>query len=237
MKVIILSVLVCSTFSGCSFMRVKDYDNFYDWYIGEPGFAGAIGIKKYRGMTLPALANSVIIREKRPSIYGHFRIPELLWQPAGGLTFPKMEVSPLEWQENPNPSAPSGFDSAGKKSFHEFGHNADIIEKGIISSENIIAFHEKEAGLIDNMIRYRIWFVEEDEYLFEYEPGRKLTTLSKIAYMTGLPLPIYQALGLYDMALFRTPAYIIHDTGKTLWIPIAAIYYAFHTDKKKEEAK
>jgi hypothetical protein len=208
-----LALLVLGT-SGCSVFRLADYDGFGKWLIGPPGFDKAVSGKKTKAGILG----------KRPWIYGPFRIPEVVLQPAGGLTYPK------RWTVT-NGSLMDAFAALGEaqSQARSTGYGSATytrVTKLEDGPDNSLYFDWFDAGAIE-LIPYRTWASNKG-----------------VGYKIGMTLlqPLNTTMNLL-MVIVRGPIYVTHDAFKLVTLPVAVVYYASGDSggepakAKKEKAK
>ncbi len=182
-----LSCLVCLTLSSCSVFQLSEYDGFGDLYLGSAGFVGAADA-----------AESPIVPDERAPWFGHFRTPEILVQPAGGLQFPGYRA--LEgggWSL-------TGLDGRELVFTYYEPHRVRTYRGEIPSPVPYSAF---DAGLVEVLIPYKA-----------------ITSSESVRHKLGaiVRAPFWFAFGF----CFRIPVYVAHDVMKTSMIPIAAWFYA-----------
>lgn len=194
--------------SGCSIFQFSQYESFGDWYIGRAGFVNSVDVDsppRFMGEMLGKYYS--VIQEDRPVLYGHFRLPELIWQPVGWSTYParNMPVSNIETGDWTSKSF-----SGTRWVAHEHHSFNDYYKLAHGSASKWFHFEISDGGVVDNLITYR--------YL-----GTNEGTLEKV--MRTVFSPVIVAFSSTGVAI-RAPAYAIHDVLKVPVIPIAAAYYA-----------
>ena len=184
-------------FSGCSIFEWGKYDSFGEWYIGPAGITKMMeGTRSDEGLKVD-----------RPPIYGHFRLPEVILQPAGGLKYPRRRTitnaslgdAIAATAEAQNQARATGYGSASYT-------RVTIITDG---PEDSLNFDWNDAGLVE-LIPYRTYFSDKG-----------------IGYKIGITLvqPLNYTMTAIMSIFFRAPVYVFHDSLKTVTIPFAALYY------------
>lgn len=182
----VLSILAALFLGGC----FRNHETYKSWQLyggGEP----------------------FIAKSERTKIYGGFRTPELLIQPAGGLTYPVIAGGR---RDSSSSTTDYSIDSPGGSSWVRvtettYGESeAYWGERGVLEENFFYA-----AGALD-LIPYRVWFSGH------YEIDEKLGwTFGHIGYFAFMyPIGV----------VFRAPAYILQDVYKVVMTPLALLHYA-----------
>ena len=207
---LILPWMMLVPVTGCSVFEWSRYDSFGEWYVGPAGFTHAMeGESSREGLLV-----------SRPPIYGHFRLPELLIQPAGGWTYPKritITNSSLVDAINAGLEAQRQADMYG----HGTASYMRVTERED-GPENSVFFDWWDAGIVE-IIPYRTWASDEG-----------------VGYKIGITLlqPLNSTMTALYSLIIRGPCYIVHDSLKTVTIPFAGIYYASRgSDADEPEAE
>ncbi len=183
--------VLCS--SGCSIFRMSDYNSFGEWYVGPVGMNKMLdGARASEGLDC-----------KRPFIYGHFRTPEILFQPAGWCKYPnRCTVT--------NQSMFAAM--AAQQRANDTGMAQTYMRTTVYSRgpDNSLAFDWIDAGMIE-VLPYRTWFSDKGA---GYKVG--MTVLHPLNYVW---------MGLVK-ACFVLPTNLVHNGLKACAITFAAIYYA-----------
>jgi hypothetical protein len=176
---------------------MADYDGFGEWLIGPPGFDKALGGKD----------NKEGLLGSRFWIYGPFRLPEVVIQPAGGLTYPK------RWTVT-NSSLMDAFAAMGeaRQQAQYTGYGTATytrVTKLENGPDNSLYFDWFDAGAIE-LIPYRTWASDKG-----------------VGYKIGMTLlqPFNTTMNLM-MTIVRGPIYVTHDALKLVTLPVAVVYYA-----------
>lgn len=187
----ILLIVVCMSAIGC----VSNYKTFGDWYVG------AYWTKDHE-------EGIDVLEGKRPSCYGHFRLPEIIFQPSGGLAYPEHNAGEfLAHVVEPVPA---------DTSLGPFGHADFLIANGGIF--DVIPYRELTA---DTYCRFTL-INGHPSYIYsnrqeKYKLGDRLFNSAIHPIATGV------AVG--SRIWIRVPLYAVHDAVKTLMIPGALLYY------------
>lgn len=183
---------------GCSIFQLGKSKSFGDWYVGPPGFS--------RGLDQNSKTR---LNGKRSPIFGHFRLPEIIVQPHGGLEYPSRYTQTTD----------SMLEAMSTQMALQPGETATVTvffkSRGEGNPEDSLAFDMFDGGLLE-IIPYRLY-----------------TSKKGIGYKLGMTLvepliTLMRGIGLF----VRAPAYAIHDTVKILMIPVAAIYYGSGDEPK-----
>ena len=188
--------------SGCSIFEWGEYNSFGEWYIGPAGMTKA----------LSGTGSDEGLRVDRPPIYGHFRLPEIIFQPAGGLTYPSRRTT-----SNDDLAKIISYAAAASSGDSHPGFSYSIVSRN--GPEDSLAFDWGDAGLVE-VIPYRTYFSDKG-----------------IGYKIGITLvqPLTSAINVLTTAFWRLPACVVHDTLKTATIPFAAIHYIATADDEAVE--
>jgi outer membrane protein OmpA-like peptidoglycan-associated protein len=118
-------------FTNClSFTEFSRHDGFWDWLKGKPGY------ELTKSLNNKCASDSEIIIGSRHPFFLHFRLPELLINPQGGLEYP-------ERQSN-------------------LGKGCNTIAKG--TGKESKRFDYLEAGLLE-LIAYRDWTAKDEDLM------------------------------------------------------------------------
>jgi hypothetical protein len=184
---------------ACSSMSFSQFETFDDWLIGKAGFD-----QNTKAGQEARTGNHFLITERRPSTWGHFRLPELLYQPVGGGTFPRADEIRVTRRPYRHVFTEEGVEMEGKYT---------VIEEGFANSAETIAwerghywdsFSFRDAGLVEVLVPYRVLSSDCENKLVGVLKGY-------VGFSLGL--------------LFRVPAYLIHDVVKTAMIPSARAHF------------
>lgn len=183
------AVILAAALSGC----FSNHRSFGDWYW-HGGMGDGYGF---------------LAKEERPRMYAHFRLPELLFQPAGGWRYPARTAG--YWTggysrtrtveiEGPRGSVEREITESDPGVLHPVR-----VERGAFGMD----FYLFHAGALD-VIPYRP--IAEDADI-DRKLGRSLlgTLLWGVGYPMGLAI--------------RVPYFAIHDVYKILMAPLAAWHY------------
>ena len=184
--------------SACSVFELDQYKDFGDWYVGPPGFTGAMDG-----------ADDAKIVGERPACYGHFRTPELLFQPIGGWEYPERTTVTNETLFNA--FAASG--EAQRNAQYDGGVGVAYYESTKIHTDRAtdsLSFDWYDAGLVE-LVPYRTYASDED-----------------VGYKIGVTLmqPLNWCWMVVNDVVIRAPVLVTHDVLKTVMLPVAAIYYS-----------
>lgn len=179
-------------FSGC----FKDHRNFKDWYFN----AGTPFMR-------------MVKKDERPKIYGHFQLPQVLWQPAGGRTTPG-----LDYTRNTG-----GYRSRSK--------DVEVSRSGKTERLTITeSYYEpgESYGVRSRRGKYDPQFVWMNGGALDFIPYRVWTATDldidqKLGWTVGQPLmmSLMWTIGL----MYRVPVYASMDAYKTLMTPVAYFHY------------
>ncbi|MEM7409318.1 MAG: hypothetical protein AAF430_03670 [Myxococcota bacterium] len=172
---------------GCATFELDDHHSFADWYVGDPGFDGAFGTKT--------------IYAERPAIYGHFRLPEVVFQPVGGLHYPRRRVNTDRGQ------------AAAMEAWEKAQRTGQAVQYQ--RETTVVGGHEKsfwfdtiDAGVIE-IVPYRLW-------------ASDASAGEKVVYTLLQPgVTLVNAC----MTFVRAPIYAYLDVDKLLSVPVALLYY------------
>jgi hypothetical protein len=209
----LIAALMSLTDFGCSYMQLSRYDNFGEWYLGKPGLANTITVKKINDTTKWLLEPAPLIAGRRPFIYGHFRLPEILFQPSGGLFFPA-RTNASQISSSTTTTYTTVYNSAGyadHTNVSSITAYTGVYDRSCerAGSSDWFGFCIHDAGMME-LLPYRYYFSNADA-------GKKVG-------MTFL-WPVIYAINVSEDIFWRAPVYAVHDVGKTLFIPIALVYY------------
>ena len=188
-------LLVLPLLCGCTSMKLKDYSSFKDWYW-------------YSGYS------KGIAPQERPALYGHFRTPELILQPAGGLKMPAFRE--MSGQRTPTYTEHGTVEAGGRQRPYTATWQGEpeyfetpAIPRGHYDGPAVTSL-ALEGGALD-LIPYRLWSADN------------LDIDEKILMTPAHPIMV--GVGLFFIAPFRAVALVSHDVYKTLMIPVAYAYY------------
>lgn len=85
-KLSLFIIIFC--FINCSSLGLRNYDNFWEWFKGKPGYSRAIDS---RITYMSGEPRRGIVGERHP-LYLWFRTPEILFNPQGGIYYPDMII-------------------------------------------------------------------------------------------------------------------------------------------------
>ncbi len=203
--VLTVFVLYCT---GCSVFRFGDYKSFGEWLRGPAGFSRALDGKEHRDG----------IEEERSWIYLHFRMFELVFQPAGGIKYPRRITVT---NSSLGDAIMAGLEARSEAQSYGYGEATYTRVSGLRTGpKDSLYFDFFDAGLLE-IIPYRTWASDED---LSYKIG-----------MTLLQPFTTTVTGLF--MIVRGPIYAGHDVVKTLTIPAAAIYYNTGSDEGEKETE
>jgi len=124
--ILVVPLVLAST--ACAVDTAFDtYPDFWSWYIGKPGF-NSIGAP-------PKETDELYMGEARWPWYLHFRTPELIFQPAGGLGYPYLnpvESMELVWRtyigNHPTNQTRAYFDPPGTRTSLYYAFDAGLLD-------------------------------------------------------------------------------------------------------------
>ncbi len=210
-----LSGLAIST-TGCGSLSYSGKKSFSEWYIGPVGYAATV--ERSRFHRKPNSFKVGRILQRRVPIYGHFRTPELIWNPTGWHQFPARIVYPSRDEAR-------RFSHLARHRIDKFGNEKpveylSIDDQPVREGEplavprgtyvDFVGFTVGEAGLLDTLIPYRV---------FSSKASALDASITK--FLSSPFYVLFNALGI----VVRAPVYVTHDLAKTLLIPAALIHY------------
>ncbi|MHC4514687.1 MAG: hypothetical protein ACYTGW_18460 [Planctomycetota bacterium] len=203
----LLLVAISIPTSGCSIFEFSEYDGFGEWLIGPPGFS----------KMLYGTDSSEGIYGDRPFIYGPFRLPELVFQPVGGLKYPKRRTITNESLGDAMAAAADAQSQARATGYGQASYTrVTRVETG---ADNCLAFDWFDSGIVE-IIPYRAWASEKG-----------------VGYKLGVTaMQPLNGMMMVMMDTMRLPFYFVHDALKTVTIPVAAAYYATKDDGKGKKS-
>jgi len=214
----LVALLLSASATSCASLGYSGSRNLRDWYLGRSGFGETFEHERpgrkcsYSGIAVHH------VTERRAPWFGHFRVPDLVIQLAGGVDYPERIICVAEetrsrfvemQMTDTDPRAQ--LEPVGEPIFVEqkvyIGHGVRF-PRG--SSEAHVAFDMVDAGIIDCIIPYRLWNSDADG-------------LDKLLWTLGVPV---KALGNGLCTLIRAPVYAVHDIAKLVALPMAARHFA-----------
>jgi hypothetical protein len=169
---ILLIIQSVFTLPGCSVFSFREYEGFWDWYVGRPGYLKVLH---------PELrANKVFdgITGERSPIYGHFRTFEILFQPAGGFEYPERETLKGHYREIGMPAMTEVADQM-----------VWTIGRGY--TDRRLEFDLVEAGALE-IVPYRVYTSDEDLGFKALATAEQpIRTLLNVLFSAWSRVPIY----------------------------------------------
>lgn len=181
------AVALCAALlSGC----FRSHPTFKDWlyYSGDEWF---------------------IPKSERTKAYLGFRLPELVFQPAGGATYPVIAGGR---RESSSTVTDYSIDGPGGSSWvrvteTRYGESEGYWGKRGVLEENFFY----SAGALD-LLPYRVW--ASGHYHIDEKIGWTFGHMGMFAIM--YPIGV----------LFRAPYYAAHDVYKVVMMPVALLHYS-----------
>ena len=181
---------------------MNKYSGFGEWYIGRPGLKNTYEVINPEDDCLTDNKDIIVrIEEERHPFFLHFRLPEVIINPQGGIYFPKVSRDCVVLNERGKKGGleyETRFSLLAMDRSHQSGRKGNVTQGGL-------------SGFIDTFIPYRLYTAKD----VGTEDAMWLTIITPI-------LGVGQLMHIFYIEI---PVYFVHDVTKTVTIPFAGIYY------------
>ncbi len=213
----LLFVLPLLSGTGCRSLSFNKKKSFADWYFGPTGFQESLTETRRQRRCEGTWASGAAIQEGRKPYYGHFRIFEVIWQPAGGTQYPERLICPrtqiktrtrrvqMRHTDKRGQDVPVGDPYFVEEKYH-VGRFTSVPRN---SAAEHLGFDINDAGIIDCLIPYRLLNAD-------------MRTDERLGGLMILPFTALMNLG---MGTARVCIYGAHDVVKTCMIPFALVRF------------
>lgn len=194
----------------CSSLQFSKYNHFWDWFKGKPGIRNTTWIPRMNQKTCNC--DYYYTGERHP-YYLWFRLPEIIFNPQGGLHIP--EHNGPDRRNVIGKRRMKRVDKQGR--VHTYYKKVYACKHFGEGERKSFQFMIQDAGYIEYILPYRILSSDDKQ-----AQPREIAT-----FYIALPAKI-----AFD--IFRASVYILNDIIKIPIMPFAAIYYSDQEPKYDE---